>query len=55
MCWLNMEPSKDVWFRRCLWPRTATNLPICDKFKSMAEKLLEEHALTTCAVAEASQ
>ena len=25
------------------------------KFKSMAEKLLEEPALTTCAVAEASQ
>ena len=49
MCWLNMETSEDVWFR------TATHLPICNKFKSMAEKLLEEPALTTCAVAEASQ
>ena len=31
------------------------DFPICNKFKSMAEKLLEEPALTTCAVAEASQ
>ena len=47
MCWLNMEPSADVWFRHYLWPGTATDSPICDRFKSMAEKLLEEHAITT--------
>ena len=36
--------------------RTATDLPIiCKRFKSMAEKLVEEHDLTTCAVAEASR
>ena len=47
MCWLNMQPSADVWFRHYLRPGTATDLPICDRFKSMAEKLLEEHAITT--------